>query len=495
MRQSCSIRHPSKNLRYTYLGRIGQGRRRGHAKSENCKVSSGQCLLQLALDGRHFQDLVQVARIQDLHGTRRTLFPRIVIHLLHKLVARIVADLLEELTEEMGEERTGHHNALVRVGIAVIEGDLFKVGQEQPTNHGGNDQDPACIQNLGRRCLSTELDVRQQLCRQEVTNICALVLLGRSILQMICEVRHGILLTKDSKFCRVTEGGTEQLDVRICVGPPDERGNLEIGDNTECLEIDHDRNVFAEPGHARRHGKSESIELGTQTNLQFLRRSCKGFVQRLELDGEEMLGRRPLVLEDHDPIICNLLLAQDGALRSMNHKVPEWIARTLAQLLDACRVILQQTERRPQHDRHLADGNAIKDVGLLRIGIKERTLVRPCHKAHVHVHLCRIRKVTRTCLHWQHGFDTTRCLLQTGFHVGHILKRQLELVLVLLGRFILLVPNGDGGRRLHDQRDLGADKVFKRLDLMVDEASDTVLRKVSSCSVPLHAELHWIPSK
>ena len=63
------------------------------------------------------------------------LLPRIVVHLLDKLIASVVTHLLKQLTKQVGQQRTRCDHALVWIGITVIQRDLLAVGQQQPANH------------------------------------------------------------------------------------------------------------------------------------------------------------------------------------------------------------------------------------------------------------------------------------------------------------------------------------------------------------------------
>ena len=82
----------------------------------------------------------------------------------------------------MGKQRTCRHHALVRIRIAIIQGDLLAIGQKQSANHGPHEHRLTSIVDWSGRELTCKADVRQELGVQQLTNIGALVLLVRAIL-------------------------------------------------------------------------------------------------------------------------------------------------------------------------------------------------------------------------------------------------------------------------------------------------------------------------
>ena len=291
---------------------------------------------------------------------------------------------------------------------------------------------------------------------------------------MVRQILDRLLLREHPQLGRVTERGRQQLHVQIILGSPDDLGNCTIRQNTQCTEVDDHRDVLAEPRHTRRQRVTVAIELGAQTNLQLLRRHRERLVQRLDLHRVRVLGRRLLVLEDHDPVVRHLLLTEDRPLGPVDDEVAQRIVGALTILRQAHRVVLQKTQTRSQHHGQLSQTNTFKHVRLLVEGIQHCPLVGPNQEANIHVHLRCIREIPDPCLHWKHGLHATRSLLDTRLDIRHILKGQLELILVLLGGLILLVPDRDGRSRLHNQRDLVANKVLIGVDLVIHHATNTI---------------------
>ena len=146
MTQRGDIGHAPENLRDTDLGRIRETGGVAGAQTLDSEVARRKCLLELALDCRELEDLVEIVDIEDVHRTRLALLPRIVVDLLDELIAGVIADLLEELTEEMGQQSTGCHDALVGIRIAVVERNCAHVGQQEAANH-------ACGQHTATRIV------------------------------------------------------------------------------------------------------------------------------------------------------------------------------------------------------------------------------------------------------------------------------------------------------------------------------------------------------
>jgi hypothetical protein len=195
--------------------------------------------------------------------------------------------------------------------------------------------------NLQTRLLSSKPNVRQVLARKQLTNIRLLVLLIGLVLKVGGEIGYRRLLGKDSKFGAVAEGGSEKFHVRIIGVSPDETGDVDITGDAKCPEVYHDRNIFMKARHAREQRIPEPIELGRETNLKFLRRHRERLRERLHLYAVGMLGGRLLSLEDHDSVVSDLLLTEDGSLGAVDDEVTQGIVCTLSILLEGQRVVLE----------------------------------------------------------------------------------------------------------------------------------------------------------
>ena len=240
---------------------------------------------------------------------------------------------------------------------------------------------------------------------------------------MARQILDRLLLGKDPELGCITERGSQQLGVEIVNRAPDDLGDLLVRQNTQSTEIDNHRDVLAKSGNAGCQRVAVAIELGTDANLQLLRRHRERLVKRLDLHRVGMLGCRLLVLEDHDAVICHLLLAEDCPLGSVDNEIAQRIVSTLTVLLQAHRVVLQQTQRRSQHNRKLAKTDPLKHPRLLVKGIQHRALVGPCNEADVHIHLRCVSEVADTCLHREHGLHTTGGLLDARLDIADVLKR------------------------------------------------------------------------
>ena len=336
------IGHATEHLRDTHLGRVGQTGGVAGPQSLDGEVARSKRLLELALDGRELENLVEVVDVEDVHRARLTLLPGIVVDFLDELVASVVADLLEELTEQMGQKRTGGDDTLVGIRIAVVQRNCAHVREQEPTNHAGGQHTPAGVVDGERGVLSRELDVREILGRQELTNVGTLVLLVGAVLEVDREELDGVLLGEDANLRTVAEGRTQELDVRVVLGAPDQLGNLAVSCDAERTEVDHDGNVLAEARDTRKERIPKAVELGGQANLQLLGRHCEALVKRLHLHRVGVLGTGLLGLKHHDAIVCNLLLTEDRPLGPMDEKVAERVVRTLSVLGKSKRVVLEK---------------------------------------------------------------------------------------------------------------------------------------------------------
>ena len=135
-----------------------------------------------------------------------------------------------------------------------------------------------------------------------------------------------------------------------------------------------------------------------------------------------MLGRGLLVEEDHDAVICHLLLGQNHALAAVNDEVAEGILWTLSHLLHRHRVILEHTERRPQHHGDLAERDALERLGLLLELGETRAAVGTYLQVNVHKHLGSIGEVADTSLVRQHLLQPTSSLLNPRLQVGDVVE-------------------------------------------------------------------------
>ena len=178
----------------------------------DCEVACSQSLLHFAFDGRHLEDFIQIVDVQNLQWLTG-LLPGVVVDLLNELITRIIAYFLEELTEQMSKQRTSRDHALVRICITVIQRDVLAVGQKQPTNHRAHQHRSAGVQHRGRSGFPRKLDVRQKLGREQMLDICTLVLLVSSVLEVVGQVSNSIVLCEDTHLGRISERCTQQLDM------------------------------------------------------------------------------------------------------------------------------------------------------------------------------------------------------------------------------------------------------------------------------------------
>ena len=158
----------------------------------------------------------------------------------------------------------------------------------------------------------------------------------------------------------------------------------------------------------------------------------------------------------------------------MNDEVTQGIVGTFTILFEGQWIVLEKTQGRPKHNRKLPKTNSFKDPRFLIKGLIVGSFIRSCRKSHICIHLRGIRKVAHACFHQQHWLDTTGCFLDAWFHVTHLFKRQPELVLVFLDRRFLFVPNGNRRGGLDDERKLIANKIFKRINLMIYQTSHSI---------------------
>ena len=333
----------------------------------------------------------------------------------------------------------------------------------------------AGLQDADVRGVAAELDVGQVLGLQQAAHVALLVLGGRAVLEVVAQILNGVLAGVDLDVRALLEGGREHVHHVVLVAL-----------HSKGAEHYDEGDVLAEAGHAHGEGVAEAVKLGAHAHLQLLGGSCKGLVERLHLAGVSELGRGLLVEEDHDAVIGHLLLAQNRALAPVNDEVAEGVVGALADLLLGHGVVLGVTERGAQHDRNLAERDALKHLGVL-LKLRERGgLVSAHQEAHVAEHLGRIGEVAGARLLREHGLDAARGLLDARLHIGDVLKREAELVLVLLGLLVLLVPHHDGRGRGDDQGDLVADEIFEGLKVVVHQLGHTAALKVSCDGFPVH---------
>ncbi len=473
----------AENLRDTDLRGIAE---RGGARSAETldrEVARGKSLLELAFDGIDLEDLVEIVDREDIHRTRPliALLPAIMIDFLDEFIASIIADLLEELTEEMGQESSRGDDTLVRVGIAIIHRHVSFGRQKKTTNHGGSQKSLARIMDLGRRILACELDVRELFGVQQITNLLCLVFHLRGILKTFRQVLNRLLLGEDVEIRGFLEGSCQKLSERLFLLAEDELTNLAILGDAQSTEEDHEREIFMEAGHTDQKGISETVELGGHTNLELLGGRREGFVQTLHLDRVRVACLTLLVLEDHDAVIGDLLLAENCPLRPVNDELPERILRALPHVLERHGEVLEKTETGTEHHRNLAERDSLEHAGL-----RLKTLFAD-RKAEIGKHLSGVGVVADTGFHREHRLHAPGGLRNARLHLAHVLERELELILVLLGGLIELVVDGDRRRRLDDERELVANEVLKALRLMRHQTTNAISTEVCTDCLPLHS--------
>lgn len=403
------------------------------------------------------------------------------IDFLDELVASVVADLLEELAEEMCQKCAGGDNALVRLGVAVIDGHVSLGREENTTNHGSRQKSLASIMGLRRSILASEPDVGKVLGVEEVTNLLGLVFHLRGVLKMFREVLNRLLLGEDPEIRGFLERPRQELSEGILLLAEHELANLTIRGDTQCAEEDHEREIFVEARHTDQQGIAETVELGRHANLKLLGRRREGLVQTLHLDRVRVACLALLVVEHHDAVVSDLLLAENGAFRTVNHEVPKRILGALTEFLETHREVLEKTETRAEHHRNLAERDSLKDARLRLLSLFAD------REAKIRKHLSGVGVVADTGFHREHRLHAPGGFRNTRLHLAHVLKRELKLVLVLLGGLIELVVDRNGGRRLDDERELVANEVFKALRLMRHQTTNAISTEVRADCLPLHS--------
>lgn len=420
---------------------------------------------------------------ENVHGTRSliALLPAIVVDFLDELIACIIADLLEELAEEMGEKSARGDNTLVRVRITIVQGHVSARGHQKTTNHRRRQECLASVLDLGSHILARQTNMRQILGIQEVAHLLRLVLHLGGVLKVLGQLFDRLLLAEDSEIGSLLEGSRQKRSHHLLRRPEDEFADLLVLSDSERAEEDHKRKILVEARHADQQRLPQTVELGGHADLELLGRRGKGLVKALHLDRVRVASLALLVLEDHDAVVGNLLLAENGALRPVNHEVPKGILGALAELREAHREVLEKAETRAEHHGDLAERDALEDTGLRLL-----TLLAD-REAEIGKHLSRLGVVANAGFHGEHRLHAPRGLRNTRLHLAHILERELELLLVLLGGLVELVVDSDGRRRLDDQRELVANEVLKALRLMRRQAANAISTEVRADCLPLHS--------
>ncbi len=352
---------------------------------------------------------------------------------------------------------------------------------KKTANHGGRQECLASILDLGGAVLPCQTDVRKLFGVQEVAHVLGLVLHLRRILKVLRQLLNRLLLGEDPEIRGLLEGSRKKWRHHLFGRTEDELADRLICRDPEGTEEDHEREILMEPRHADKERLSEAVELGGHTDLELLWGRRKRLVQALHFHGMGLAGLALLVVEHHDAIVGNLLLAEDRALRPVNDELPEGILRALAELREAHREVLEQTETAAEHHGDLAERDALEDTRLRLL-----TLLAD-REAKIRKHLSGLGVVANAGFHGEHRLHAPRGLRNTRLHLAHILERELELVLVLLSGLVEIVIDSDGRRGLDDERELVANEVFKALRLMRHQTTDALSTEVRTDCLPLHS--------
>ena len=193
VRERGVIRQAVQDLGDTRLGSIRQGGGPRCPETLDSKVARSQSLLQLALDRRYLEDLVEIGEHQDVEGLARPL-PVIVIDLVDKLGTDILAHFLEQLAEQVREQGARGDDTLVGICITIILWDLAVGRIKELLDHTRNDLDLACNQNLRAHRLTREGHVGKELGEKQGLDVRGLVLDCRRILEVVRQVFYRFLL-------------------------------------------------------------------------------------------------------------------------------------------------------------------------------------------------------------------------------------------------------------------------------------------------------------
>ena len=465
VRERGVIGHAVENLRNPRLGGVGQRGRVGGAQALHSKVSGGEGLLELALDGGDLQDLVEIVEDQSVNGLAGAL-PVVVIDFVDKLAANVLADLLKQLAKQVGQESAGGHDSFVGVGVPVVRGQAAAGDADELVHHFRNGLELADAKNLESRGIPGQSNVRQELGVEKGDRVRNLVVGSGRVLEVLAQVLDGLVLGKDAEVGALFEGCGEVI--ARCVGPNQSKDVL-VGRHAEGSEKDHEGNVFPKAGDAHGQRVAKTVELGRDANLGLFGREREALVQALQFYAMSVLGRGLLVGKDHDAVVGDLFLGENDALSAVNDKVAKRVVRALAELLGRHGVVLEHAERRAEHDGNLAERYALKDL-LLFVHVGERgARIGAGDELDVDKHLSGVGKVSYASFVRHHLLQAPRGLLNPRLHVAHIVEREAELVLVLFGGLILLVPDDDRRCGAQNQGQLVVEKVLVGLDLRLAE--------------------------